>query len=75
MGRRTLPEGRIRAITHETPLIHGREDQIIPLSNSERLIRLIERSRLHVFGQCGHCVQIEHSARFNRLVGDFLAEG
>ncbi|MES4889578.1 alpha/beta hydrolase [Streptomyces sp. NPDC096012] len=70
-----LPEDRIRAIGQETLVIHGRDDQIIPLSNSERLVRLIERSQLHVFGQCGHWVQIEHSARFNRLVGDFLAEG
>jgi len=27
-----------------------------------------------VFGQCGHWTQIEHAARFNRLVGDFFAE-
>ena len=39
------------------------------------LAELINRSQLHVFGRCGHWTQIEHTARFNRLVGDFFAEG
>jgi len=64
----------IRALTHETLIIHGRDDQVIPLDNSLRLHQLIERSQLHTFGRCGHWVQIEHAASFNRLVGDFLAE-
>jgi 2-hydroxymuconate-semialdehyde hydrolase len=64
----------IRRIAHETLVIHGREDQVIPLSNSLTLADWIPRSQLHVFGRCGHWTQIEHSARFARLVGDFLAE-
>jgi 2-hydroxymuconate-semialdehyde hydrolase len=68
-------EEDIRAIQQETLVIHGREDQIIPLSNSLTLAQWIRRSQLHVFGQCGHWTQIEHATRFNRLVGDFLAEG
>ncbi|MBO9512649.1 MAG: alpha/beta fold hydrolase [Variovorax sp.] len=68
------PEAAIRALPHETLLIHGREDQVIPLDTSLTLARWIPRSQLHVFGQCGHWTQIEHSARFARLVGDFLAE-
>lgn len=67
-------ERDIRALPHETLVIHGREDQVIPLANSLTLAQWIARSQLHVFGQCGHWTQIEHSARFNRLVGDFLAE-
>jgi 2-hydroxymuconate-semialdehyde hydrolase len=68
-------EADIRALPHETLVIHGREDQIIPLSNSLTLASWILRSQLHVFGRCGHWTQIEHSARFARLVGDFLTEG
>ena len=67
-------EEDIRALPHETLVIHGREDKVIPLSNSLALAQWIERSQLHVFGRCGHWTQIEHAARFNRLVGDFLAE-
>ncbi len=67
-------EADIRVLTNETLVIHGREDRIIPLSNAYTLAEWIPRAQLHVFGQCGHWSQIEHAARFSRLVGDFLAE-
>ncbi len=67
-------EADIRAIEHETLVIHGRDDKIIPLANSLTLAQWIDRAQLHVFGRCGHWTQIEHAARFARLVGDFLAE-
>ncbi len=68
------PEADIRAIPHETLVIHGREDKVIPLSNSLTLADWIARVQLHVYGHCGHWTQIEHAGRFARLVGDFLAE-
>lgn len=68
------PEADIRALPHKTLIIHGRDDRIIPLSNSLTLNRWIDDSQLHVFGRCGHWVQIEHSTVFNRLVADFLAD-
>lgn len=70
----TSPEADIRAIPHETLVIHGREDKVIPLSNSLTLAQWISRVQLHVYGHCGHWTQIEHAERFARLVGDFLAE-
>lgn len=67
-------EQDIRAIPHETLVIHGREDRVIPLSNSLTLAQWIDRAQLHVFGRCGHWTQIEHAARFAQLVGNFLDE-
>lgn len=67
-------EEDIRRIPHETLIVHGREDRVIPLANSITLSDWIARSQLHVYGRCGHWTQIEHSARFARLVADFLAE-
>jgi 2-hydroxymuconate-semialdehyde hydrolase len=67
-------EADIRAIKHKTLVIHGRDDRVIPLSNSLTLNRWIDDSQLHVFGRCGHWVQIERSADFNHLVGHFLAD-
>ena len=64
----------IRALPHQTLVVHGREDRVIPLSNSLTLASWIPRAQLHVYGQCGHWTQIEHASRFARLVGDFLAE-
>ena len=62
----------ILGMPHETLIIHGREDRIIPLANSLTLAQWIERSQLHVFGRCGHWTQIEHAEAFNRLVLDFV---
>ena len=67
------PEDKIRAIQHETLIIHGREDKVIPLSNAYRLLGLIERSELHVFGRCGHWSQIEWPEDFNALLVRFLS--
>ncbi|MCV2219544.1 alpha/beta fold hydrolase [Thauera sp. Sel9] len=67
-------EDEIRCIPHETLLIHGREDRVIPLQSSVTLTGLLPRAQLHVFGRCGHWTQIEQAARFTRLVGDFLGE-
>ena len=67
-------EDDIRAIPHEVLVVHGREDQVIPVSNSLRFAELIERSQLHVFGRCGHWTQIEHAARFAQLLRNFFAE-
>lgn len=65
-------EADIRAIRHRTLIIHGRDDRVIPLSNSITLNRWIDDSQLHVFGRCGHWVQIEHNRDFNQLVSNFL---
>jgi len=69
----TVDEDLIAGIDKPTLVIHGRDDQVIPLENSLRLTTLIGPSQLHVFGQCGHWVQIEHADAFNRIVEDFLA--
>ncbi len=68
------PEADIRRIAQQTLVIHGREDQVIPLTTSTTLASWIPRAQLHVYPQCGHWTQIEHAARFARLVVDFLAE-
>lgn len=67
-------EEHIRALPHETLIVHGRDDRVIPLLTSLKLAEWIDRSQLHVYGRCGHWTQIEHAARFAKLVGDFLTE-
>ena len=68
------PEADIRRLPNETLVVHGRDDKVIPVSNAVTLANWIERSQLHVFGRCGHWTQIEHAARFNKLVDAFLSE-
>ena len=68
------PEEAIRGIGQETLIVHGRDDQVIPIGTSLKLNSLIDNSQLHVFGRCGYWTQIEHNKRFNKLVGDFFTE-
>jgi len=65
-------ENYIRNIPHETLIIHGREDRVIPIETSLRLIQLIENAQLHIFGKCGHWTQIEHTAEFAVLLRNFF---
>ena len=62
----------IRKLTHRTLIIHGREDQVIPVETTIKLMQLIDNGDVHVFSHCGHWVQIERNADFNRLVRDFF---
>lgn len=70
----TVPDAQIATITQPTLVVHGREDQVIPLSNSLRLLELIEPAQLHVFGRCGHWVQIEERDAFLSLIQRFLVQ-
>lgn len=63
----------IASIKHDTLIIHGREDQVIPVETSHLLFRLIPNAQLHMFGNCGHWTQIEQNARFCAVVESFLA--
>ncbi len=60
-------------ITAPTLILHGRDDRVVPMEGSVRLVGLIPNSRLVIFNHCGHWIQYEHADEFNRLVLDFLA--
>lgn len=64
----------LRQLDIDTLIVHGRDDEVIPLQASLDILNLMPNCQLHVFGRCGHWVQIEHADRFNRLVTDFLNE-
>jgi 2-hydroxymuconate-semialdehyde hydrolase len=68
------PEDKLRAIPHETLVVHGRDDLVVPLETSLKLATLIPRAQLHVFGQTGHWTQIERNRDFCRLVEMFLGD-
>jgi 2-hydroxymuconate-semialdehyde hydrolase len=68
-------EEDIQNIKQKTLIIHGAEDQVIPVSTSEQFFRLIENSELHLFRNCGHWTQIEHKERFNTLISSFFSSG
>jgi len=65
-------EAALRAITHRTLIVHGRDDQVIPLDVSLRLERVLPNADLLVFGNCGHWTQIEKRDEFVRAVRAFF---
>lgn len=68
------PEEEIRALPHRTLIVHGREDQVIPVQTSLRLMELVDNADLNVFSHCGHWSMIERTDDFNRNVSEFLGE-
>ena len=67
------PEEELAKLPHPTLIIHGREDDVIPVGNALKFFELLKNSELHLFGNCGHWTQIEHAARFNMLLADFMS--
>lgn len=67
----SFPDEAFKTIKHQALLVHGREDRVVPVENSLRLIKLIPNAELHIFGNCGHWTQIEKSQEFADLVNDF----
>lgn len=67
------PDDKIRKIPHRAMVVHGRDDKIVPPTNSTKLHSLLKNSDLHMFSNCGHWTQIERKNDFNKLVLDFFA--
>src|SRR5689334_11230577 len=67
-----VPDDEIRSLSNRTLIVHGREDQVIPLETSLKLLQLLDNADLSVFSHCGHWSMIERRDDFNRLVRDFF---
>lgn len=65
-------DARLTRLTHETLILWGREDRVLPLDNAMMLLKQIPRAQLHVIPQCGHWVMWEQPALFNRVTLSFL---
>jgi len=69
------PEDAIRDIRSEALIIHGREDRVVPYEVSLQMHRLMPKSQLHLFGECGHWTQVEKTAEFCGLLLNFFSAG
>lgn len=67
------PVAALSKIKTPSLFIHGRDDRVVSVEHSLRLLSIVPNSRLHVFNRCGHWAQIEHADEFNGLVANFLA--
>ncbi|MDG2461731.1 MAG: alpha/beta hydrolase [Luminiphilus sp.] len=64
----------LQSIANEVLIIHGRDDRVVDPQSSWHLHQHLLHSQLHYIGRCGHWTQIEHPARFQLLVQNFLDE-
>ena len=63
---------QLQQIQFPTLVIHGRDDQVIPLEETSfKLVQAIPNAQLVVFPQCGHWVQIEKTKEFAGQVMTF----
>jgi pimeloyl-ACP methyl ester carboxylesterase len=74
-GMKTRPDSTptLGQIKVPTLIIHGADDQIIPLSDSEAMHTAISDSRLEVIPDAGHLSNLEQAQLFNRAVESFLS--
>lgn len=69
-----FPPATLSTIVQPTLVLHGRDDRVVPADCGLLIHRCVPRSDLHMFGQCGHWVQLEREAAFLALVRRHLAE-
>jgi pimeloyl-ACP methyl ester carboxylesterase len=62
-------------LSPRTLILWGKNDESAPLERALLLFDLVPGAELHIFDECGHWVQWDQAARFNRIVGDFLQAG
>lgn len=71
---RMASETDLATITTPTLILHGRDDRVLPVELAFRVHRAIPGSQMHVFGNCGHWVQLERLDDFVQQTVLFVAE-
>ncbi len=69
-----FPELIAKLMTFEGPslFIHGRDDRVVQMEMTLRLVSMVQNAAAHIFNRCGHWCQIEHANAFNELIDAFL---
>lgn len=62
----------VHKIKAPTLLLWGRDDRTITFDGAQLMLKQIPDVQLHVFGNCGHWVQVERKAEFEHQVRAFL---
>jgi len=65
-------EDRIGEIGHETLVITGDDDKLVPMQNSLNLAARLQRAKLRIIEHGSHMIFVENAAEFNNIVSDFI---
>jgi pimeloyl-ACP methyl ester carboxylesterase len=71
-GLRTNYVNRLAEIAIPTLIVHGKDDQLLPIAIAERAHHLIPNSRLEIIPDCGHLAPLEQPEAVNRALCEFL---
>ncbi|MEQ1603236.1 MAG: alpha/beta hydrolase [Pyrinomonadaceae bacterium] len=63
---------RLSEIEHETLVLTGDSDNLVPMQNSENLASKIPNATLKIIKNGSHMIFVENAAEFNELVDRFL---
>ena len=63
-----VPEKIVALVKHQTLILHGREDKVVPTEMGMKLGRSMPNADMHIFAKCGHWVQAERFDDFLKLV-------
>jgi pimeloyl-ACP methyl ester carboxylesterase len=64
----------LRQLTQPTLVVWGRQDRLVSMAESRRILRDVEHARLVVLDRCGHLPMLERAGDFNHRLADFLRE-
>ena len=67
-----LVTDKLHLVTASTMLIHGEQDQVIPVEYARLACKLIPNVTCRIFEKCGHCPHIEKAGKFNEALIGFL---
>ena len=63
---------RLGEIRHETLVITGDSDNLVPMQNSVNLAAQLPDAKLSILENAGHMIFIENAVEFNKIVSEFL---
>jgi pimeloyl-ACP methyl ester carboxylesterase len=62
----------LASITVPTLIIHGNNDQLIPLTEAQIMQKAIPNSKLTLIPDAGHLPNLEQPEKFNQVIRDFM---
>ncbi len=67
-------ENKIGAVKHETLVITGDRDNLVPMQNSVNLANKLPNSTLKIIANGSHMIFVENANEFNKIVSQFVRD-
>lgn len=64
--------GQIEQVKTRTLVVHGKDDQVVPVTQAYKFLELLENSSGYVIPNCRHWAMIEYPELFSAVTLDFL---